>query len=158
MTLHDLVLWSSETSLAIALRDSRNAFPAIVSIHLLGLAVLGGMTIAVDLRLLGLGLRSRTAADLWRDVRVWALGALAVTTVTGVLLFLSEALRCYETPPFWIKIGAFVVAVVFTCTWRARVLRTATTPVPRVRDRVTGVVSLTLWFIVALMGRVVGFW
>ena len=66
----------------------------IEAVHLLALSVLGGAVLIVDLRLLGLGLKNRSASELWREARPWMIGALAVMIATGVPLFLSEPIKC----------------------------------------------------------------
>src|SRR5688500_12428548 len=70
-------------------------FPVIEAVHLLGLSVLGGAVLIVDLRLLGTGLKSWTPAELWREARPYTIGALVVMIATGIPLFLSEAMKCY---------------------------------------------------------------
>ena len=52
-------------------------FPVIEAVHLLALSVLGGAVLVVDLRLLGFGLKGRSASELWRAARPWMIGALA---------------------------------------------------------------------------------
>lgn len=155
--LLDIISWSDRTTLAIALRDSSWTFPSIVTVHLLGFGLLGGTTLLVDLRLLGIGLTTRSAADLAVDVRIWWRAALLVTVITGALLFLSEALRCYQTPPFWFKMWTLAGAVVFALTIRRRVLR-ADRAFSRTVERAIGLTSIALWTGVALMGRAIGFW
>ena len=52
MSLLDLFQWLEYSSLLVAMRSSPWLFPVIATIHLLGLAVLGGAVLVVDLRLL----------------------------------------------------------------------------------------------------------
>ena len=56
--------WCDATALGEAVRNSLWLFPAIEAVHLLGLCVLGGSLLVVDLRLLGLGLKRQTIAEL----------------------------------------------------------------------------------------------
>ncbi len=149
--------WCDRTAVAVAIRDATWIFPGIMVVHLIGLALLGGLIILVDLRLLGLGARSQTAGELAAALRGWTIAALLLTVLSGFLLFVSEALRCYENPPFWLKMGFLATAVIFTFTVRRRVAR-ASTQVTTWRERTTALVSLALWFGVALMGRGIGLW
>jgi hypothetical protein len=129
----------------------------LVVVHLIGLALLGGLIILVDLRLLGFGARSQTAGELAVALRGWTVAALVITIASGGLLFLSEALHCYENPPFWLKMGSLAAAVLFTFTVRQRVARRSSHVVTW-RERTAAAVSLTLWFAVGLMGRGIGLW
>lgn len=155
--LYAFFAWCDRTALASAIRDATWIFPGIMVVHLVGLSLLGGLIILVDLRLLGLGVRARTAGELTAALRGWTVAALLLTVVSGGLLFISEALRCYENPPFWLKMGLLAAAVLFTFTVRQRVARRSSHRATW-RDRAAAVVSLTLWFGVALMGRGIGLW
>src|SRR5258708_7339423 len=101
------------TTLGTVVRQSLWLFPVIECIHLLALALLGGTVLAVDMRLLGLGLRSQSSSDLLRKLQPWMVSALATSIVTGILMFLSEAIKCYFSPPFWYKMTLLVLATIF---------------------------------------------
>ena len=91
--------WCEATTIGNAIRSSLWAFAAIESVHLLGLAAIGGAVLVVDLRLLGLGLRRQSIAEVARSAYPWFVGSLIVMLVTGVALFLSEAVKCYYSTP-----------------------------------------------------------
>jgi hypothetical protein len=87
MSLLEFFQWCETTAAGTAIRDSPWAFAAIESVHLLGLAVIGGSVLLVDLRLLGLGLKRQPVRALARDVQPWLMSSLAVMLTTGVGLF-----------------------------------------------------------------------
>ncbi len=128
----------------------------IEAVHLLGLCVLGGAVLMVDLRLLGVGLRSYGIAQITRDVRPWFLGALAVMLTTGWALFSSEAIKCYYNTSFWVKITTLPIAIVLTLLIRDRMALRAGTEVTAT-TRAVGLTSILLWVIVAAAGRWIGF-
>ena len=132
-------------------------FPVIESIHLLGLSVLGGAIVVVDMRLLGLGLKNHPVSELAREARPWMKGALVVMIATGIPLFLSEPIKCYYSQPFWNKMTALAIGLVFTFTIRARVTETESVRHTARRQAVVGALSLALWFTVAASGRWIGF-
>lgn len=158
MTLLSFCQWCDRTAIGVAIRDSVWLFPAIEAIHLLALALLGGTVLLVDLRLLGLGLRGQPVRELALDLQRWMLVGLAAMLASGVLMFLSEALKCYESPPFAWKMLFLLLALLFTFSVRRRVVSSPHTPRHPWRGRLTAVVSLTLWTGVGLMGRGIGFW
>src|ERR1700739_1226270 len=94
------------TPVGDGIKNSVWLFPAIEAVHLLALAMLGGAILMLDLRLLGLGLTGRPASSVERDTRPWLIGALAVMVVTGSLLGVSEAVKLYDKPAFWVKMIA----------------------------------------------------
>jgi hypothetical protein len=147
--------WCEATWLGTAVRDSVWAFPVIESVHLLGLSLLGGALLVVDLRMLGLVLTGQRISDLARDARPWLLAALAVMLTTGLLLFLSEAVKCYYNTSFRVKMSTLPVAIVYTFAVRQRVARSAS--IHTATSRVAAFGSIVLWFIVAAAGRWIGF-
>ena len=140
-----------------AVRTSPWAFAVIESIHLLGLAAIGGVVLIVDLRLLGLGLRRQPVAQLARDMEPWLVGSLVVMVSTGVALFLSESIKCYYSTPFRVKMISLMLALAFTFTVRRRTTSVATATEQSVRQKLVGLASLALWFAVAASGRWIGF-
>jgi hypothetical protein len=155
MDLLPLFQWFEATAIATRVRESMWLFPVIQCFHLLALALLGGAILVVDLRLLGLGLSTQPVPALARQVDPWLAGSLAMMIATGVPMFLSESLKCYYSPPFWYKIGLLLLATVFAYTVRRRVAARCTQPV---RRRLTGAVSMALWFGVAFSGRWIAFY
>ena len=147
--------WCETTPLGLLVRESVWLFPVIESVHLLGLCMLGGALLVVDLRLLGTGLTGTPVATLARHARPWLRTAVVVMILTGVLLFLSESVKCYYSQAFWVKITTLPVALAFTFAVRQRVV--GVEGVSRAIERLTGASSLLLWFVVAAAGRWIGF-
>jgi hypothetical protein len=157
MTLLEFCQWLQYSGPLIALRSSPWFFPVIATIHLMGLAVIGGAVLLVDLRLLGLGLRSQPVAQLERDARRWLFGGLIVMIGTGILLFMCFATKYYYLTFFWVKIAALCLVVVFTLSVRRRVAMADDTRVNPAWNRAVALISLSLWTTVALGGRYIGF-
>jgi hypothetical protein len=156
MTLFDFFDWLELSPVGTAIRDSAWLFPVIESAHLVGLAVLGGAILIVDLRLLGFGLKQTPPVLLQTEVRPWLLGALTVMFATGIPLLLSEAVKCYSRPAFWVKMGALALALLFTFAVRDRIVCRGSV-LPRWQGRTLGACSLALWLTVATAGRWIGF-
>jgi uncharacterized membrane protein len=149
--------WCESTALGTAIRMSPWAFAVIESVHLLGLAVIGGAVLLVDLRMLGFGLRDQRIAELARAVFPWLVGSLVVMLLTGVGLFLSEPLKCYDSRAFWVKMISLGLAMLFTLTIRRRVTMADETRVRPIWFKLVALVSLALWFGVGGGGRWIGF-
>ena len=148
--------WSENTALGTAIRNSIWAFPVIEAVHLLGLSLLGGAILVVDLRLLGVGLRNQRIVDVILHVRPWLIAAVVVLLSTGLLLYLSEAVKLYYNTSWWVKISTLPVALLFTFLIRKRLVRTGTVHTSG-WTRLVGALSIILWFTVAAAGRWIGF-
>jgi len=149
--------WCESSAVGDAIRTSNWLFPAIEAVHLLGLAVIGGAVLIVDLRLSGLILRRQPVAQLARDAQRWLIASLVVMVVTGVLMFLSEAIKCYYHPAFWVKMSSLFLAIVFTFTVRRKVTLADETQMRPVWGKLVALVSITLWSGVGIGGRWIGF-
>src|SRR3981189_3568785 len=62
MSLLPFFAWCESSALGGTIRSSSWLFPVIEAVHLLGLAVIGGAILVVDLRLFGFGLRRQPVA------------------------------------------------------------------------------------------------
>ncbi|MBS1816871.1 MAG: hypothetical protein JSU08_02980 [Acidobacteria bacterium] len=145
------------SGLGQAVRESVWAFAAIESIHLLALAMMGGAALLVDLRLLNLGMTERTTAELADEASPYFTLGLIVLMISGAGLFASEAVKCYYSTPFWVKIGTLVVATIFAYAVRNPVARAAEGRVGGGTRALVALASIALWFVVAAAGRWIGF-
>jgi hypothetical protein len=157
VSLLELFQWVQFSEPLIAMRSSPWFFPVIATIHLMGLAVIGGAVLLVDLRLLGFGLRRQPVAALWADAQRWLAGGLIVMLATGLLLFMCFATKYYYLAFFWVKMAALVLVVAFTYSIRRRIVMADESQMSPRRNRAVALVSLSLWTTVALGGRYIGF-
>ena len=139
------------------MRQSPWFFPVIATIHLMGLALIGGAVLVVDLRLLGLGLRSQPVAGLAHDAERWLFRGLLVMVSTGILLFMCFATKYYYLTFFWVKMAALILVIVFTASVRRRVALASEGEMSQMQCKLVALVSLSLWTIVAVGGRYIGF-
>jgi hypothetical protein len=155
MNLLPLFQTVEESGLGRMVRESVWAFAVIESVHLLALAMMGGAVLLVDMRMLNLGLRQRPVPELAGEVQPFVNTGLIVLILSGIGLFASEAVKCYYSTPFSVKIITLVFATLFTYTVRRRVVFSADST--NSTRMVVAVVSVMLWFTVAAAGRWIGF-
>jgi len=156
-----LCRWLEQTSVGAGIRESLWLFPAIETVHLLGMAVLMGTVGVFDLRLLGWMLRRERVSKLRRRLLPWTWAGFAVQVVTGVLLFSSEAVKVYTNPAFRLKMLliflAGVHALIFHWTVYRNVASWDDSAVLPIGAKVAGLVSILLWIGVVAAGRFIGF-
>ena len=150
-------LWVEATRAHQVISSSTWMFAVIESIHLLGLSVIGGAVLMLDLRFLGLGLRKQSIREVARDAHPWLVWAWVVMIVTGVLLFVSEPTKLYYSVPFWWKMAFLALATIFTFTVRRKLGQADEAHVRPLYYKLAAVVSLALWFGVGAGGRWIGF-
>jgi hypothetical protein len=148
--------WCEQSWLGTLVGDSPWAFPVLEGIHLLGLSLLGGALLVVDLRMLGAGLTKQPTATIAASARPWLLRAIALMIATGVPLFMSEAVKCYWNTSFRVKMVALPLALAFTFLVRERVAHNRNLEGTG-WSRLAAVGSIAIWFSVAMAGRWIGF-
>jgi Family of unknown function (DUF6644) len=157
MSLLPFFTWCESSAVGQAIRNSQWLFPVIESVHLLALILIAGAILVVDMRLFGLGLRRQPVAQLAHDVQPWLVGSLVVMLTTGILLFLSEAIKCYYSLAFSVKMTSLLLAIIFTFTVRRKVALADESRVRPLWNKLVAVISVMLWSGVGIGGRWIGF-
>ena len=157
MDLLPFFQWCYATPVGEGIRNSTWLFPVIEAFHLLGLGLTAGAVLVVDFRLLGVGLRKQSVAQLWANTQPWLLGSVTLMFASGTPLFLSESIKCLYSFAFWVKMTSLFLVLLFTFTFLRRVAQMDMASDRPQLGRVTAVISLVLWFGVAWGGRWIGF-
>ena len=98
------------------------AFPTVLTLHTIGLAILVGASWLLDLRLLGINRDTPLSAYRWVFPAI-AFG-LILNLVTGVFLFIKNASTWGTAFPFGVKMLLVVVSVLLLLPIRKYVNRT----------------------------------
>lgn len=148
--------WCDNTMVSQAIRNSRVAFPIIENFHLFALTVLLGSLVVLALRQFGLIYRMQPISEVASALRPWNRWSLAVMLVSGILLFLSEAMKCYSNTSFRVKMIFLFAALLFQFTIYNRTVASEDKIAPA-GGKIAAAVALCLWFGVGLAGRSIGF-
>lgn len=149
------VLGALEASaLSTFLRESTSvwAYPTVLMLHTVGLALLVGLNVAFDLRLLGAGRGvPLDALETWFPV-MWI--GFWLNTVTGLLLFATDPIRLGTTTIFMSKLAIVLAGVALIVLLRRAVYgRRAAAPAVSGRTRAYAVLSLLIWAAAIVTGR-----
>src|SRR6267154_1038376 len=85
------------------LNNNEWSFPLLEIIHIVGFAFSVGTIAIVDLRLLGLGMKHQTSAQLLKDTTPWTLVGIVVMLISGPLIFSSDPNMYLANYPFEFK-------------------------------------------------------
>jgi hypothetical protein len=115
--MHDTLLacsrWLENTPWGVAVRGSSWMFPIIEWIHFTGLSVWLGTSLTVDLRLMGVGKRRQTAAELSDGLFAWNWIGFFVVVLGGFLLFSADATTYVSNPAFRVKLAILTPLALF---------------------------------------------
>ena len=161
MTILGACEWLQSLPWASGIKESSWQFPVIESIHSLALAVMLWPAAILDLRLLGVVMRRRSVSTVASQFLPWVWVGFAVMVLTGSTLFAAEAVKCYNSPFFRVKVILIGVAglnaLIFHKTVFGNVETWDETDDAPWRAKVAGGCSLALWIAVVAMGRALAY-
>lgn len=159
MTIPSMLEWIESTDLSTAIREGGLPYPIIGGLHLLSIALFGGMLLTIDLRLLGWVMPRRPVSDLWYQFRPWKRLGFAMVVVTGLLLAWAEPLRLYRSPSFWTKMLLFALVGVHALVFRTKVYSHPERLDAAIdsQARLAAWLSLILWAGLVVTGRFIAF-
>jgi hypothetical protein len=126
--------------------------PAVEIVHLIGIVLLFGSLFVINLRLLGWVLRTQPVAQTAMDVAGFQKFGLLLMAISGPVMFVTSAVKMYNTESFWWKMAFLVLALSYQFKMHARIVRRADADIPRTTALFTAAVSFALWFSVLLNG------
>jgi hypothetical protein len=146
----DMLYWLEETAVALWVGESLWGYPILLSLHVVGLAVIVGVAVMLDLRLLGSfkGLRVESFLPLMKFA--WA--GFVINAASGALLFTSQASYFVTNVPFLLKIGLIFVAAVITGIIQHKIRNSE-----GASCRALAVVSLAAWTGAIVTGRLIAY-
>jgi hypothetical protein len=161
MTLLEICQWLDQTPLSMGIHESAWWYSILETLHTLGIVLVAGTIVLVDLRLLGHGLRRVPVSQVIGYVVPWTLCGFVFMAISGCLLLSSEAVTCYNSPFFRIKVVLLALAGVNALVFHLTVYRDAPTWDPKApapaRARMAGLASLILWAGIVAAGRAVAY-
>src|ERR1700730_4965731 len=107
--------WLQSTVFFTALRGSWYVYPVVMSLHLVGIAVFGGVVLMTNMRLLGLAMRKRPVSDVVDQFRMSKRIGLVLIATCGILMLGSKAEEYYYNIFFRIKM--LLLALIFIHGW-----------------------------------------
>ena len=140
-----------------ALRNIPGFPPIIQTVHILGIAVVMGSVVLLDLRILGLAVPSQKLSEMTKRVMPWLWWALASNFVSGSFFLFGRPNRYFNNPIFGWKLSFLIPAIGLTLFfhlmsktqvdyWELNSKRIWTA-------KAIALLSLGLWIMVAMAGR-----
>jgi hypothetical protein len=151
--------WLLNAQANTTIRESQWLFPVTATVHVFGLIVFLGLTVMLDLRLIGVTLRGVRVSEIVAGLMPWAAAGAAVAVVSGMLVYMSDPPQYLGNVFFRIKAVVLVLAILNSWIFHAGVYQRVgewdLAPVPPPAARLAGYVSLALWATVTVSGRLI---
>lgn len=156
MTTFEILDWLQNSALAHAVSKTDHLVGAALQIvHVMGLVALLASLVLISLHLLGLAFKHQPTTDIAKEATKLVWLGLALTALSGTLMFIATPKLYFYNPAFRLKMVLFFVAVIVQLAlFRKTATQTAPSPV---FARASVGISLAAWFSVAMAGRMIGF-
>jgi uncharacterized membrane protein len=145
--------WLGALPVSQAIGGSIWIYPFVQAIHLVFLALFAGGLLIVDLRLLGLGMRSQPIVQVARDARPWTMAGFIGLVCTGIPQLMQNASREYYSEFFWYKMYLIAFGLILMLTVRRKMTQSTDASAA---TRLVGLLSILVWGAVAINARLIG--
>jgi len=159
--MNDILILLYNSHLAQTVRENELLFPWIETFHVLAITLVFGSIALVDLRLIGIRALNRPISKITQELLPITWVAFLLATVTGTILFVSNALSYSQNFYFVSKIIFLTLAGINMLCFQLVIGRNLeawnhlqTLPYSA---RVAGAISLILWASIIFCGRLIGF-
>ena len=153
--------WLARPAVTRLIAESIWVYPIVETSHVLAIVLFLGLTVMLDLRLLGWTLRTVPVSEIVQRVLPWAVPGGVIAVLSGMLAFLADPGRFATNLFFQVKAVALVLAMlnllVFHLVIYSRIHEWDLLPKPPLAARLSAVFSLALWAVVVVTGRFVAY-
>jgi hypothetical protein len=152
------------SGLGRAMREWLWLYPSVEIVHIVGIGLLFGSIVVLDVRLLGFS-KTISVRRLARHVLPWTAASFLLIVPSGLMMFIAHASDFISSPVFVVKMCLIMLAGVNAALFHAIAMRTADVwDVEEMRDlrpppsvRLAGAASLLIWISVIACGRLLAY-
>lgn len=157
MSIESVSSWLATTQTSLVIQEISWVIPTVQTIHILGIAVVIGSILLLDLRMLGLVMPGQPTAAVAQRFLPWIWWTALVLLLSGSILIVGEPERSLPNLTFQIKMGLLLAVLMLTAVfqwglrrdpqyWERTMLRLTSV-------RLIAVISLLLWIAIVFAGR-----
>jgi hypothetical protein len=160
--MKQFAFWLSTTSPSVFIQEHNTwAIPTIQSVHIVGIAMVMGSVLMIDLRILGWGWTDQTLRQTASRFGPWLTGSLWLLLATGALMVIAEPVRELVTFSFWLKMALVavgtLVAATFQRTLRRHEQQWEETLVHRPSIKALAILTFLMWACIIVLGRLIAY-
>ncbi len=149
--------WLNDSWLGVVTREYHYVFTTCLVLHFIGLSLLMGSMLIVDLRLLGFPRQLPIAAAM--KFLPIAIAGFLINLCTGITMVSFDAIDYWLNPAFRVKMALVLVAGLnalwFTLVEQRQVLSQPSGQRTTVAVRTSAALSLFVWFAIIFWGRMI---
>ena len=150
--------WLENTGLALFIQESIWGYPIVLSCHAVGMAIMVGIVLMINLRLLGFA--SAVPVGPLKTMLKVALLGLVINVISGTMLFAADAVDFLGNTAFRIKALLLMVGIVLLIVESKRVFSpwvTSATVADSGAIKIIAGASVVAWVGVIVAGRLIAY-
>jgi hypothetical protein len=160
--MKQFAFWLSTTSPSVFIQEHNTwAIPTIQSVHIVGIAMVMGSVLMIDLRILGWGWTDQTLRQTASRFGPWLTGSLWLLLATGALMVIAEPVRELVTFSFWLKMALVAVGTLVAATFQRTLRRYEQqweeTLVHRPSIKALAILTFLMWACIIVLGRLIAY-
>ena len=156
--MRDFIEWTQGTWLAQFMTESQWAWAWCEVGHFIGMSMLFGSVLVMDLRLMGF-FRNSIAIRAIRSLAPWAATGFTLNLLTGIAFLAKDADRLLPNPSFLFKMACVMLAglnfLLFMAAFGKQSTAWRNDENPPLGAKLMGFVSLAAWILVIWGGRMI---
>lgn len=157
MSLSTISAWLSTTRASLFIQEVAWIVPTVQTVHILGIAVVIGSILLVNLRILGLAMPGQPVVAVARRFLPWVWVTAGILLLSGAILIVGEPGRSLPNPTFLLKMGLLLAVLTLTAVLQRGLRRDPlfweSTPLRHTQALVIATASLVLWVGIVFAGR-----
>lgn len=150
--------WLQQTGLALYIQEDPWAYPIVLSVHAIGMALLVGVVLMINFRILGFG-RAVPLEYLRRLMKIALLG-LILNVLSGLMLFIADAVNHFANVAFRTKILLLITGGVLMLLLSRRVFPAQRVDYQSAETNATRLIAglcVLVWTGVIVAGRLIAY-
>ena len=148
-----------DSALGIWVAESIWGYPIVLSTHAVGMALVVGTTMMINLRILGFA--RNVSITLFDNLSAIAWLGVTLNVLSGLALFSGDPTKFFYHPVFWIKISLIILGIL--SVWSAlRIIRSTTWSLTGMLEapakaKVLAALSAIFWLGAIIAGRLIAY-
>ncbi len=151
----EFVSWVENSALGIWMLDSIWGYPIVLSAHAVGMSIVVGTVLMIDLRVLGYA--GDAPLQAFRNMFYVTWFGVFLNFASGVALFASDPAKFLYHPVFWTKIGLMVLGVLSVYLLWGSLSAAGAGAAETRKVKNLARISMLLWLGVIIAGRLIGY-
>jgi hypothetical protein len=159
--VNQFALWLASTAPSVFIQEHNAwAIPAIQTVHIVGIALVMGSVLMIDLRILGLAWADHTLRQTTSRFGPWLTGSLWLLLATGLLMVVGEPVRELVSFSFWLKMALVALGAAVAVSFQRALRRQEQhweSKAAQPSIKLLAILTFFIWIGIIFLGRLIAY-